>query len=190
MNLVPEIEFQPRSVIKAFQEEKLREDLSYLSSKSLFYQDLFKKNHIDATKIKTLEDLRLIPFTTKEDLQTRNKDFFCVEPSEIRDYITTSGTFSDPTTFAMTEKDLVRLAYNEAISFTGTGGHPGEIYQLMTTIDKRFMAGYAYCLGIRMMGAGLVRVGNGIPELMVLLCPCVDELTPVVANIHLIQELE
>ena len=165
MNLVPEIEFQPRNVIKAFQEEKLREDLSYLSSKSLFYQDLFKKNHIDATKIKTLEDLRLIPFTTKEDLQTRNKDFFCVEPSEIRDYITTSGTLSDPTTFAMTEKDLVRLAYNEAISFTGTGGHPGEIYQLMTTIDKRFMAGYAYCLGIRMMGAGLVRVGNGIPEL-------------------------
>lgn len=164
-SFVPEIEFQPRAVIKAFQEEKLREDLAYLSAKSPFYRDLFEKNRIDIGKVKTLEDLRLIPFTTKEDLQTRNKDFFCVEPSEIRDYITTSGTLSDPTTFAMTEKDLVRLAYNEAISFTGTGGHPGEIYQLMTTIDKRFMAGYAYCLGIRMMGAGLVRVGNGIPEL-------------------------
>ena len=35
----------------------------------------------------------------------------------------------------------------------------------MTTIDRRFMAGLAYFLGIRMMGASIVRVGNGIPEL-------------------------
>lgn len=162
---VPEIEFQPLSVIKTFQEEKLREDLAYLAAKSKFYQDMFQANHIAVDKIKTLEDLRCIPFTSKEDLQTRNQDFFCVEPSEIRDYITTSGTLSDPTTFAMTEKDLVRLAYNEAISFTGTGSKSGDIFQLMTTIDKRFMAGYAYCMGIRMMGGGLVRVGNGIPQL-------------------------
>lgn len=161
----PAIEFQPRNIIKTFQEEKLAEALAYLNAKSNFYKRMFETHHIDIKKIKTLEDLQVIPFTTKEDLQRYNKDFFCVEPSEIRDYITTSGTLSDPTTFAMTENDLVRLAYNEAISFTGAGGHPGEVYQLMTTIDKRFMAGYAYCLGIRMMGAGLIRVGNGIPEL-------------------------
>ena len=35
----------------------------------------------------------------------------------------------------------------------------------MTTIDKRFMAGLAYFLGIRKMGASIIRVGNGIPEL-------------------------
>jgi len=34
----------------------------------------------------------------------------------------------------------------------------------MTTIDRRFMAGLAYFLGIRKMGASIVRVGNGIPE--------------------------
>jgi len=161
----PAIEFEPREVIKRFQEEKMREALAYLNAKSPFYKKMFADNRIDVEKVKTLEDLRNIPFTTKEDLQMHNKDFFCVEPSEIRDYITTSGTLSDPTTFAMTEKDLQRLAYNEAISFVGAGGHPGEVYQLMTTIDKRFMAGYAYCLGIRMMGGGLIRVGNGIPEL-------------------------
>jgi phenylacetate-CoA ligase len=161
----PEIEFQPREVIKKYQEQRLKEALEYLSARSPFYQRLFAENRIDIKKIRTLEDLAAIPLTTKEDLQKYNKDFFCVEPSEIRDYITTSGTLSDPTTFAVTDKDLDRLAYNEAISFTGAGGHSGEVYQLMTTIDKRFMAGYAYCLGIRMMGAGLIRVGNGIPEL-------------------------
>jgi Coenzyme F390 synthetase len=65
----------------------------------------------------------------------------------------------------MSSKDLERLAYNEAISFTCAGGHKGEKYQLMTTIDKRFMAGLAYFLGIWKMGAGVIRVGNGIPEL-------------------------
>ena len=161
----PEIEYQPRTVIKAFQEEKLREDLQYLKARSKFYQNLFQKEHIDIDKIKTLEDLQCIPVTTKEDLQLHNEDFFCVEKSKIADYITTSGTLSDPTTFAMTQRDLERLAYNEAISFTCAGGHPGEIYQLMTTIDKRFMAGLAYFLGIIKMGGSVIRVGNGIPEL-------------------------
>lgn len=161
----PEIEFQPREVIKAFQEEKLREHLAYLKAKSPFYQRMFKENNIDISKIQTLEDLTQIPVTTKEDLQKHNKDFICVPASEIRDYITTSGTLSDPTTFVCTDKDLDRLAYNEAISFATAGGKAGDVYQLMTTLDKRFMAGYAYCLGIRKMGCGLIRVGNGIPEL-------------------------
>jgi phenylacetate-CoA ligase len=34
----------------------------------------------------------------------------------------------------------------------------------MTTIDRRFMAGMAYFLGLKQMGAGVVRVGNGMPE--------------------------
>ena len=165
MNFKPEIEFQPRNVIKAFQEEKLREDLQYLKAKSPFYRALFQREKIDVDKIKTLEDLRYIPLTTKKDLQLYNEDFFCVEKSMIADYITTSGTLSDPTTFAMTQRDLERLAYNEAISFTGAGGHPGEIYQLMTTIDKRFMASLAYFMGVIKMGASVIRVGNGIPEL-------------------------
>mgnify|MGYP002508099367 FL=1 len=35
----------------------------------------------------------------------------------------------------------------------------------MTTLDKRFMAGLAYFLGIRKLGASVIRVGNGMPEL-------------------------
>jgi phenylacetate-CoA ligase len=65
----------------------------------------------------------------------------------------------------MSDSDLDRLAYNEAISFMSTGSRPGDKFQLMTTIDKRFMAGLAYFLGIRKMGGSIIRVGNGIPEL-------------------------
>ena len=165
MNFIPEIEFQPQSVIKRFQEEKLHEQLDYLQSQSPFYRHLFQENGIDVGKIKLLEDLRHIPFTTKADLQAHNADFLCVSKDKVIDYITTSGTLGDPVTFACTEKDLERLAYNEAISFACAGLQPGNILQLMTTMDKRFMAGLAYFLGIRKLGASIIRVGNGIPEL-------------------------
>ena len=165
MSFYPEIERQALDVIKKFQEKELAKLLLFLQSKSPYYSKLFKNNSIDIAKIKTLEDLQYIPVTTKEDLQLHNDDFFCVDKSSIVDYMTTSGTLSDPTIFAVTNKDLERLAYNEAISFVCAGGKPGNIYQLMTTIDKRFMAGLAYFLGIRKMGGSIVRVGNGIPEL-------------------------
>lgn len=161
----PNIEYQSSAVIKTFQEKKLQEMLAYIAAKSPFYQHLFYQHHINPAKIKYLEDLQHIPVTTKENLQQHNEDFYCVDKSKFVDYITTSGTLADPTTFALTEHDLERLAYNEAISFTCAGGYAGEIYQLMTTMDKRFMAGLAYFLGIRKMGASVVRVGNGIPEL-------------------------
>lgn len=109
--------------------------------------------------------MQQIPFTEKKDLQLHNKDFLCVPREKIVDYITTSGTLGEPVTFACSEKDLQRLAYNEKISFLCAGLRPGNILQLMTTLDKRFMAGLAYFLGIRELGAGIIRVGNGVPEL-------------------------
>ncbi len=160
----PEIERSPVEEIRKFQETKLHQQLLYLKEKSKFYSDHFLRNRIDISRIKRLDDLVHIPPTTKDDLQQRNNEFICVPKHSIIDYITTSGTLGDPVTFAMTDKDLDRLAYNEAISFTCADGSATDIYQLMTTIDKRFMAGLAYFMGIRRMGAGVVRVGNGIPE--------------------------
>lgn len=161
----PSIESATQQEIKRFQEKKLRSNLQYIQNHSLFYQEKFAENQIDISKIRTLEDLRSIPVTSKEDLQRRNNDFICVPPEKIIDYVTSSGTLGDPITFVLTEKDLERLAYNEFLSFQCADGQPGDIYQLMTTIDRRFMAGLAYFLGVRKMGAGIVRVGNGIPEL-------------------------
>ena len=151
--------------IKDLQEKKLKTALKYLQNNSLFYERLFKKNNVDIQKINTVEDLQQIPFTEKKDLQHHNEEFICVPKEKIIDYITTSGTLSDPVTFAMTEADLERLAYNEQISFECAGAKKGDIFQLMTTMDKRFMAGLAYFLGIRKLGASIIRVGNGIAEL-------------------------
>lgn len=160
-----DIEFESPDKIKSFQEGLLRKALAYLHSNSAYYRRMFERYEIDLERIRTLEDLVKIPFTEKKDLQIFNEDFLCVPKEKIIDYITTSGTLGDPVTFGCTEKDLQRLAYNEKKSFECAGLHPGNILQLMTTMDKRFMAGLAYFLGIREMGASIIRVGNGIPEL-------------------------
>jgi phenylacetate-CoA ligase len=160
-----QIEQAPKEEIKRFQEEKLKHALRYLHERSPFYKRLFHQNNINIQKINFLEDLQQIPFTNKKDLQLYNEDFLCVPKENVVDYITTSGTLSDPVTFAMTDADLERLAYNEKISFECAGAKKGDIFQLMTTIDKRFMAGLAYFLGIRKLGASIIRVGNGIAEL-------------------------
>ena len=161
----PSIQFKSAKEIKAFQEEKLREAVSYLASNSPFYKRMFIQNGIDPTSIRTIEDLQRIPVTTKADLQKYNEDFLCVDKVKIIDYVTTSGTLGNPVTFALTENDLDRLSYNEFLSFSTAGCKPEDIMQLMTTIDRRFMAGLAYFMGARELGMGVSRVGNGIPEL-------------------------
>ena len=160
-----DIEYKSPQEIKEFQESLLSEQLQYLKSNSRYYSRLFESNGIEVESIKHIEDLAKLPFTEKRDLQLCNNDFLCVPKEEIIDYITTSGTLGDPVTFGCTDGDLSRLAYNEAKSFACAGLGKGSVLQLMTTIDKRFMAGLAYFLGIRELGAGIIRVGNGIPEL-------------------------
>ena len=151
--------------IQELQEQKLKESLQYLKAHSRFYQKMFEENGIDISDVKSLEDLQRIPITTKDDLFLNNDDFICVPRSQIVDYITTSGTLGDPVTFALTDNDLNRLAYNECQSFKVSGVSADDTIQLMTTMDRRFMAGMAYFLGARKLGAGIVRVGNGMPEL-------------------------
>ena len=162
---IPIIETQTRAAIKAFQEEKLRALLLYLFEHSPFYQEHFRKNCINIEDIQTLDDLQKIPTIGKDDLQRENDAFRCVPKEAIVDYASTSGTLGTPVTFGLTEADLDRLAYNEAISLACAGIQKGDVVQLMTTIDRRFMAGLAYFLGIRKLGASIVRVGAGIPEL-------------------------
>lgn len=159
------IQFEDAATIKRFQEKLLVENIEYLASHSPFYQRMFAENKIDFRKIRMLEDLRYLPLTDKVDLQKHNQDFVCVERSEIIDYVTTSGTLGEPVLFALTNNDLDRLAYNEFLSFSTAGCTSADVMQLMTTLDRRFMAGLAYYMGARMLGAGIVRVGNGIPQL-------------------------
>jgi phenylacetate-CoA ligase len=164
--------------IEILQTNKLIELIQYVYTYSPFYKSVFVNQSLKITDIKNIGDLQKIPVTTKDDLYKNNKDFMCVSPDKIIDYVTTSGTLGDPLTFILTDNDLERLAYNENISLKCAGGTKNDIYQLMTTIDRRFMAGMAYFLGLKKMGAGVIRVGNGMPEFQ---WDTINRLNPTIA---------
>jgi len=160
-----ELQKLPLSDIKMFQETKMAETLAYIGTHSPYYSKLFEQEKIDITKIKKIEDLQHIPVTTKQELQARNMDFLCVPATQILDYVTTSGTLGEPVTFTLTKNDLERLALSECLSYAFCECKPSDIIQLMVTNDRAFMAGLACLLGSFKFGSGIIRVGNGIPEL-------------------------
>jgi len=162
---LPEIVTTSTDKGSVVQLQKLNQLLQYISTRSPFYQELFAKHHVNINAIKTLVDLCSLPITTKEDLQQQNNDFLCVDKSKIIEYTSTSGTLGSPVTIALTESDLIRLTTNEYNSFKCAGGSADDTYQLMLTLDRQFMAGIAYYEGLRKLGAGIIRLGPGVPSL-------------------------
>lgn len=140
--------------------ELLKNQLIYTLNKSPFYQLYFKDHQIiDEHTFKSL------PKTNKQHLSDQNEAFLCVPTTKIAEYATTSGTSGNPVTIYLTKKDLSRLAYNEKTSFETIGATSNDVFQLMTTIDKQFMAGLAYYLGAQELDAGIIRIGPGVPSM-------------------------
>lgn len=159
------LDSRDEEIIKEYQNKKLTETLQYLQKKSGFYRNLFKINNIDVNKIKTVDDLKYIPPSTKRDIQLYNWDFLCVPKDRIVEYTSTSGTLGTPVVIALSENDLQRLAYNESLSFGKMNLTKDDVIQLVLTLDKQFMAGMAYYQGSRMLGAAVIRTGPGAPSM-------------------------
>ncbi|PTX43038.1 phenylacetate-CoA ligase [Christiangramia gaetbulicola] len=160
-----DLSFEKIEQIKAGQLKLLKQQVEYISKNSPFYKKLFSENSIDPQELQIFEDLQKLPVTTKEDLQRNNSEFIAVPEADIIDYVTTSGTLGSPVNFALNNVDLDRLAENEYRSFAQVGIKKEDKVQITTTLDRRFMAGLAYFLGLRKLGAGIIRTGSGLPQL-------------------------
>ncbi|MBI5056067.1 MAG: AMP-binding protein [Nitrospirae bacterium] len=150
------IEFSTPDEIRAVQERLLQNHLAYIYENSPFYRRTL--DGIALNKI-TLENLSSLPFTNKSAFENHNDELLAVPMSKIVDIVLSSGTTGKPTKIMYTENDLRRLAYNEEISFASCGITPDDIVLLTCTIDRCFIAGLAYFLGIRAIGAAAVRNG-------------------------------
>lgn len=165
MSFHPQIAFEPLALQNAYQSEALEKLLVYLKDHSPFYKRLFDAHHINIQNIRSLKDMNFLPTTSKSDMQEHNWDFLCVPDNKIKEFTATSGTMGRPVEIALTENDLHRLAHNEHQSFLCADGKPGDMYQLMLTLNRQFMAGMAYYMGIRELGAALIRTGPGLPSM-------------------------
>ena len=167
----PSLAFQSPEAIRNEQESLLRKQIQFVATHSPFYKKLFSDHQIDPNSIVSLEDIKRIPTTSKDDFAHLNDSFLAVSNTKIIDWCTTSGTTGNPVMVGLTENDLERLAYNEYLSFLMAELTANDCVQLMLTLDKQFMAGMAYFLGLRKIGCGIVRSGPGTPAPRTGQCP-------------------
>ncbi len=139
----------------------MRAHVADLLARSPWYKRVLREQGVDVKALKSMADIHRLPFTTKQQLTGHNAEFLCVAMDRVVDHVFTSGSTGAPMPFLLSEKDLDRLSRSEAASLASTGIGPGDIVQITTTLDKRFMAGIAYWLGLRRIGTGIVRTGPG-----------------------------
>src|SRR5574344_1116337 len=101
-----EIETMPRPQLQQLQLERLKRTIN-ISAQSPFYKKRFAEYGITADSIKHVEDIRKIPFTTKQDL--RDNYPFGLVGGNMKDTIrihSSSGTTGHPTVIAYSRHDI------------------------------------------------------------------------------------
>jgi phenylacetate-CoA ligase len=156
----PEIEYAAPEAVRRLQEQELKRHVGHCARHSPYYRRLFRETGLKPADI-SLATLERLPVTTKNDFAGHNGEFLAVPPSKIVDIVLSSGTTGKPTQIMYTERDLQRLAYNEQVSFASCGIDSKDVALLTCTMDRCFVAGLAYFLGIRACGAATIRNGHG-----------------------------
>jgi len=112
-----------------------------------------------------LSEIHRLPTIDKSVLSNHPDAFLCVPPERVVDIVTTSGTAGEPLVCGLTETDLQRLALGEYLSFRCAGLSSADTVLLAVTLDRCFIAGLAYFMGLRLLGCGIVRTGPATPLL-------------------------
>ncbi len=99
--------FLPRKEIEEIKQKRLRYILKYVYENCAFYRRLFKENGVDIDKIRSVEDLKKIPFTTKQHLRDAYPLNICCVPKEKIVRIQMSGgTTGKPVIVPYTRNDV------------------------------------------------------------------------------------
>jgi len=156
----PGLEFEQSDTIRRVQEEELKKHLARCARRSPYYRRLFKEAGVNPARV-GLDALAGLPVTAKDDFAGHNAEFLAVPAEKIVYIVLDTGTTEKPTQVMYTERDLNRLAYNEEISFASCGISARDVVLLTCTMDRCFVAGLAYFMGVRALGAAAVRNGHG-----------------------------
>ncbi len=103
----PEYECMPREKLRALQLERLRQTIERAYERVPFYRRRFDEAGITPSSIRSLDDVRRIPFLTKQDMREHFPYGLLATPlEEVVRIHASSGTTGRPTTAAYTRRDL------------------------------------------------------------------------------------
>ena len=146
------IETASRDEITALQLERLRWSLRHAYENVAHTREKFDRHGVHPEDLKTLDDLKIFPFTTKQDLRDNYPfSMFAVPREEVVRIHASSGTTGKPTVVGYTKNDIAMWATLMARSIHAAGGRRGDIAHV----------GYGYGLFTGGLGAhyGAERLG-------------------------------
>jgi len=155
-----EIEAMPKDELRELQLSRLKHILAQ-ASQSPFYKELFQNISFSPDKVKTLEDIKHLPFTTKDDLRKSYPyGFLSVHTDEIVRVHTSSGTTGSATAVLHTQKDLDTWANLMARCMYMTGVRRSDVFQ-NTMGYGLFTGGLGFHYGAERIGMIVIPSGPG-----------------------------
>lgn len=160
-----EIEGAPQREVHRLQEERLREQMGYLKSNSIFYKQKFAAAGVDFDDIRTIEDLQKLPYTVKSEVReslAAEPPFGLHRAAQMEDIIqmqASSGTTGSPSYVALTQADAAQWHEMTARCFFANGMRPGDIALHAFSMAKGFVGGIPVLQAVQYLGAIDVPVG-------------------------------
>jgi phenylacetate-CoA ligase len=154
-------ETMPREELEALQLKRLQAVVERLYHLVPFYHRRLDEMGVKPEQIKTLGDLQLLPFTTKQDLRD-NYPFgmFAAPMDQIVRIHASSGTTGKSTPVAYTQRDLETWSELMARTLAAAGTHRGDIVHNAYGYGL-FTGGLGFHYGAERLGAAVIPVSGG-----------------------------
>ncbi len=155
-----ELETMPREQLEQLQVEKLRRTI-IVCLQSPFYKRVLGERGITADSIKTIDDVRHLPFTTKQDL--RDNYPFGLVGGDMKDAIrihSSSGTTGHPTVVAYSRHDIESWANMIARNMYMVGCRDTDVFQNSSGYGM-FTGGLGFQYGAERLGATTIPAAAG-----------------------------
>jgi phenylacetate-CoA ligase len=163
----PASETLPRASLRALQLDRLRTLMTRVKERVPLYRD--RLADVDERDIASLDDLRRLPFTRKDDLRdTYPFGMFAVPRDQLRRIHASSGTTGKLTVVGYTAADLDLFARANARSLAMAGGKPGMILHNAYGYGL-FTGGLGLHDGAERLGMTVVPVSGGLTERQLML---------------------
>ena len=156
-----EFETLPREVLEALQLKRLKQVVQRVYHTVGFYRKAFDKAGVTPDDIKSLDDLRRFPFTTKQDLR-ENYPFgmFAVPMSSIVRLHASSGTTGRSTVVGYTKRDIETWSELMARCFVAAGVTKNDIIHNAYGYGL-FTGGLGAHYGAEKLGASVIPMSGG-----------------------------
>ena len=160
----PEIETMGREEMRALQLSRLQETVSYVYERVPLYRERLDAMKVRPEDIRSLDDVRRLPFTTKEDFRNNYPyGMFAVPMKDIVRIHASSGTTGKPTVVGYTEQDVEMWATCVA-RLCAAGGATNEDIAQISFGYGLFTGALGLHFGLAKLGAAVIPISSGNTE--------------------------